>query len=89
MRNLNQEIIADINASMKEHSDIKLCLFPLSQIPLLIHFGNLITDTVPVAVYQYERHSSKWVISKPDIGMETELPELDLTLEKNIKGSKK
>lgn len=89
MRKLNQEIIEDINASMEEHSDIKLCLFPLSQIPLLIHFGNLITDTVPVDVYQYERDSSKWVISKPDIGMETKLPKLDLTLKKNIKGSKK
>jgi hypothetical protein len=36
-------------------------VFPLSPIPLLIHMGFLLTDTIPITVYQYDRENQIWV----------------------------
>ncbi len=50
---------------MKQYSDIDAEIFPLSQIPLLIHIGTLISDTVPATVYQYDRENQVWVTNAP------------------------
>ena len=41
-------------------------MFPLSPIPLLIHLGKLISATVPVIVYQYDRDMQQWCLKDPD-----------------------
>jgi hypothetical protein len=40
-------------------------VFPLSPIPLLIHFGTLLTDTVHYCIYQYDREAGFWVYDNP------------------------
>lgn len=41
-------------------------IFPISPIPLLLHIGYLITDTVPLSVYQFDREKQIWVAESPD-----------------------
>jgi len=48
-------------------------VFPLSPIPLLIDMGFLLTDTVPLSIYQFEREEGVWVSDRPDRGKEVEL----------------
>ena len=40
-------------------------LFPISPIPLLIHMGFLITDTIPISVYQFDREKQVWAADSP------------------------
>ncbi|RED89168.1 SAVED domain-containing protein [Cohnella phaseoli] len=47
------------------HKDIDVEIFPLSPIPLLIHLGTLITDTISATVYQYDRDQQLWVSNQP------------------------
>lgn len=60
------------------YNGVRAEVFPLSPIPLLIHLGTLISDTVPVTIYQYDRYKQVWVSSAPPhvIG---NLPDLELT----------
>ena len=60
-------------------------VFPLSQIPLLIQLGNLITDTIPTQVFQYNRKTGDWVLQAP-IG--AEVKPLHLEREFTERGSK-
>lgn len=41
-------------------------IYPLSPIPLLIHLGKLLSDTVPLTVYQYDRESGLWTSGVPE-----------------------
>ncbi|CAM3363500.1 SAVED domain-containing protein [Paenibacillus taichungensis] len=41
-------------------------VYAISPIPLLIHLGKLISDTVPLTVYQYDREGGFWVNKAPD-----------------------
>ncbi|WP_405169799.1 SAVED domain-containing protein [Paenibacillus sp. FSL H8-0280] len=41
-------------------------VYAISPIPLLIHLGKLISDTVPLTVYQYDREVGFWVNKAPD-----------------------
>ncbi|MGF7035325.1 hypothetical protein J2T17_006333 [Paenibacillus mucilaginosus] len=50
---------------MRQHKEVDVEVFPLSQIPLLIHIGILISDTVPTTVYQYDRENQVWVTNAP------------------------
>ncbi|MCM3393722.1 SAVED domain-containing protein [Cytobacillus oceanisediminis] len=36
-------------------------IFPLSPIPLLVHLGSLLTDTVSYSIYQFDREAGQWV----------------------------
>lgn len=63
--------------SYKAYNGVRAEIFPLSPIPLLIHLGTLISDTVPVTVYQYDRYSQVWVSAAPHHLMGV-LPDLDL-----------
>ncbi|MED4697210.1 SAVED domain-containing protein [Peribacillus frigoritolerans] len=58
----NQEFFQLIVQTMREYTGAKLCIFPLSPIPLLIHLGKLISDTGPAIIYQYDRETQKWCL---------------------------
>jgi hypothetical protein len=58
----NREGLKEVKRLMDEHEGVVIQVFPLSHIPLLVHFGSIITDTVPVQVFQYDRTSGKWVL---------------------------
>jgi hypothetical protein len=55
-------------------------IFPLSPIPLLIHLGSLLTDTVSYSIYQFDREKGLWVSDNPG-----ENKDIVLTIEKGIK----
>jgi hypothetical protein len=38
----------------------RFAVFPLSEIPLLIHLGYVLSDTVPVKLFQYDRFRGGW-----------------------------
>lgn len=59
-RKENEELFEKIVQSKREYAGTYLYLFPLSPIPLLIHLGKLISETVPVVVYQFDRDNQKW-----------------------------
>jgi hypothetical protein len=40
-------------------------IFPLSPIPLLIHIGFLLTDTLTLSIYQFDREKQVWVNNQP------------------------
>lgn len=58
---LYQKFVARIN---KEKYDVAE-VYAISPIPLLIHLGSLLSDTVPLTVYQYDRESKYWVNKIP------------------------
>jgi hypothetical protein len=61
----NQELYQMFLEKIKE-KDAKVGeIFPLSPIPLLIHLGSLLTDTVPYSIYQFDREKGLWVFDKP------------------------
>lgn len=59
-----QNLIEKFNSSIKlriENGDIKHCsLFALATIPLLIQLGSLLTDKIPVEIYQPHREPNTW-----------------------------
>lgn len=57
----NEELYKRFIEKVREKEANVAEVFPLSPIPLLIHLGSLLTDTVPYIVYQYDRESGKWV----------------------------
>lgn len=58
----NEEFVEKIAQAKKEYPGAMLCIFPLSPIPLLIHLGKLISETVPVVIYQFDRNTQKWCL---------------------------
>lgn len=55
-------------------------VLPLSPIPMLIHLGALVTDTIPVEILQYSRDTGLWVRENPQgtgeqMGMQVALKE--------------
>ncbi|HDR6218341.1 TPA: SAVED domain-containing protein [Bacillus cereus] len=57
-------------------------IFPLSPIPLLIHLGSLLTDTVPYSIYQFNRETGLWVSDNPGTNKD-----IILTCSKDVKDS--
>ncbi|MGN4765509.1 hypothetical protein [Bacillus cereus] len=57
-------------------------IFPLSPIPLLIHLGSLLTDTVPYPIYQFNRETGLWVSDNPGTNKD-----IILTCSKDVKDS--
>ncbi|MRX71958.1 SAVED domain-containing protein [Bacillus lacus] len=58
----NEEFFKEIVKSKREYAGTFLYIFPLSPIPLLIHLGKLISETVPAVVYQFDRDTQKWCL---------------------------
>jgi hypothetical protein len=74
----NEKIYKTFMEYYKVHNGVRAEIFPLSPIPLLIHLGTLISDTVPVTIYQYDRFNQGWVSSAPP-HLTNSLPDLGLT----------
>ncbi|MDM5196527.1 SAVED domain-containing protein [Fictibacillus enclensis] len=77
----NKELVERFKQTVKA-MDAKVGeIFPLSPIPLLVHLGSLLTDTVPYTIYQFNRETGVWVADHPNSS-----PELTLTSTKDITG---
>ncbi|MGG0888959.1 SAVED domain-containing protein [Cytobacillus horneckiae] len=72
-KKINRELYERFKEKIIE-SEAKVAeVFPLSPIPLLIDMGFLLTDTVPLSVYQFEREEGIWISDHPDRQKEVEL----------------
>ncbi|AJD92891.1 hypothetical protein JMA_35740 [Jeotgalibacillus malaysiensis] len=60
-------------------------IFPLSPVPLLIHMGFLLTDTLTLSIYQFDREKQVWVNNQP---VEKEKTAIHLVEESRIEGEK-
>lgn len=74
----NERVYNEFIDSYKVHNGVRGEIFPLSPIPLLIHLGTLISDTIPVTVYQYDRYGQVWASAAPS-HLKDNLSDLALT----------
>lgn len=81
-KNRNVELYSQFLQKIKEKEAEVGEVFPLSPIPLLIHLGSLLTDTVPYSIYQFNRETQLWVSDNPDTNKD-----LKLTVSQEIKES--
>lgn len=72
-KRINQELYEKFTKKIREREANVSEVFPLSPIPLLIHMGFLLTDTVPLTVYQFEREEGVWVSDHPNRHKEVKL----------------
>ncbi|QUG82483.1 SAVED domain-containing protein [Bacillus nitratireducens] len=72
-KKINRELHKRFKEKISESEANVAEVFPLSPIPLLIDIGFLLTDTVPLSVYQFEREEGVWVSDHPDRKKEVEL----------------
>lgn len=80
----NEELVKLVRKQMRAEGWTRVDVFSLSQIPLLVHLGYRITDTVPVRTFQYDRKSGNWTYQRRD----TDQPsDLGLTTHFNSLGS--
>ncbi|MNN13131.1 hypothetical protein D3C81_1261520 [compost metagenome] len=79
-KNENIKLHEQFLETMQRHKDVDVEIFPLSPIPLLIHVGTLISDTVPATVYQYDREQEIWVTNKPRDSQQAQVLILDSPL---------
>ncbi len=61
----NIEVYKEAMELLQRYEGTLFNVFPLSQIPLLIHLGNSITDTNPLQVFQYNGNTADWVLYVP------------------------
>ncbi len=62
----NESIIQETTSHCSSFPGSSIMVFPLSPIPLLVHLGSLLTDTIPVKVFQYDRRKQVWVYNSPE-----------------------
>lgn len=63
-KRVNEDFYKNVMEVKKKYDGTMISIFSLSPIPLLIHFGKLVSDSVPVEIYQYDRSSQTWVRSE-------------------------
>ncbi|MBN7743410.1 MULTISPECIES: SAVED domain-containing protein [Bacillus] len=63
---INRELHKGFKEKIRESEANVAEVFPLSPVPLLIDMGFLLTDTVPLSVYQFHREKGVWVSEHPD-----------------------
>ncbi|HFJ9249432.1 HNH endonuclease [Bacillus anthracis] len=61
----NSELLNELKELMSSHNGVAVEVFPLSHVPLLVHLGAIISDTIPVSIYQYDRQNGIWVYDTP------------------------
>ncbi|SEO90339.1 hypothetical protein SAMN04488134_11647 [Amphibacillus marinus] len=69
----NKELFRNFSRKIKDRKADVGEIFPLSPIPLLVHLGSLLTDTVPISTYQYNREDGLWVSSNPGLNKDISL----------------
>lgn len=57
----NEHLARMFNQRLKNQSINTVEIFPLSPIPLLVHMGFLLTDTLTLSIYQFDREKQNWV----------------------------
>lgn len=57
----NEKLLIKFRERLKQYSINTVEVFPLSPIPLLIHMGFLLTDTLALSIYQFDRERQIWV----------------------------
>lgn len=57
----NENLLIKFSERLKDYSINTVEIFPLSPIPLLIHMGFLLTDTLALSIYQFDRERQIWV----------------------------
>lgn len=61
----NIELKQEFESKIQENEADILEIFAMSPIPLLIHLGFLLSDTVPYTIYQWDREEEYWVHNQP------------------------
>lgn len=61
----NKCFAQEIVAAKGRYDGADVSILPLSQIPLLIQLGVLLSDTIPLEIYQYDREGKHWVGNAP------------------------
>lgn len=69
----NINLVNEFKMKIREKSAEIAEIFPLSPIPLLVHIGFLLTDTIPVNLYQFNREKEVWVMKNQVESTKTEL----------------
>ncbi|AVQ99801.1 hypothetical protein OBCHQ24_12540 [Oceanobacillus iheyensis] len=81
----NEVLYEEFSARIREREANAVEIFPLSPIPLLAHMGFLLTDTVSLSIYQFDREREVWVSDKPQ---ENEKVEIKITKDSNVNGKR-
>lgn len=81
----NEKLIFNFKEKIHQQKADVVELFPLSPIPLLVHLGFLLTDTIPISVYQYDRQKLVWVTNSEDNSIENRLNLQDHIVNNNEK----
>lgn len=84
-KELNSQFFERVKRKMSVYEGCSLSFFPLSPIPLLIHFGNLISDTIPATIYQFDRQQGVWVTFEQS---SEKKQSVNLQISENIQGEK-
>lgn len=79
------EVFEKAMAHFRKFEGVLFDVFPLSQIPLLIFLGSLITDTIPVRIFEYDRNKHNWVLNSPG---DANVKDLGLKHITNLRNSK-
>ncbi len=66
----------EVKETIKLNDYSRVCVFPLSHIPLLVYLGFLIGDKIPVTTFQYSRDANHWIGCNP--GGKSRLGELQI-----------
>ncbi|MEW5953162.1 MAG: SAVED domain-containing protein [Bacillota bacterium] len=61
-----ETLYQEVKEAIKLNVYSRVCVFPLSHIPLLVYLGFLIGDKIPVSTFQYSRDANHWVGCNPD-----------------------
>ncbi|NGY88480.1 SAVED domain-containing protein [Bacillus megaterium] len=80
-KKVNEELYKQFEEKIRQQEADVAEVFPLSPIPLLVHLGSLLTDTVPVSVYQLDRDEGVWVSDHP-----LKQQEINLNFSSDVRG---
>ena len=61
----NKQLAMKFSERLRDREVDAAEIFPLSPIPLLIHMGFLLTDTLTLSIYQFDREKQVWVNNQP------------------------
>ena len=81
----NEQLAMKFSERLRDRKVDAAEIFPLSPIPLLVHMGFLLTDTLTLSIYQFDREKEVWVNNQP---VEKEKTAIHLVEESRIKGEK-
>lgn len=72
-RDINVKKYEELMELRTDHAGEVISILALSPIPMLIHLGSLITDTIPAEILQYDRDRGLWVRNCTDLSRRDEV----------------